>query len=251
LKCIIILCLFASSAGAAQNPPVITLIITNATVHTMDAARPLAQAVAVAGQRIAAVGTHDEVAPLAQSGTRVIDARGRLTLPGFNDAHVHFLSGGFQLSSVDLRDAGTEQEFVERLRRFAEKTPRGRWITGGDWDHERWPGAPLPTRQLIDKATPDTPVFVSRLDGHMALANSDALKRAGVTRETKDPPGGLIVRDSKTGEPTGVLKDAAMAFVSKVIPPTSFADKLAAASAATAHAARLGVTSVQDMSAAV
>lgn len=227
----------------------IDLLIINAAIHTMDPQRPLVEAVAVSGHHIAAVGRGVEIIKLAHAGTRVIDASGRLVLPGFNDAHVHFLSGGFQLANVDLRDARRPEELAERLRQFVAERPRGRWITGGDWDHESWPGAPLPTRELIDAATPDTPVFVSRLDGHMALANSVALRLAGVMRETKDPPGGLIVRNAKTGEPTGLLKDAAMALVTRVIPAPTFEEKLAAARAATEHAARLGVTSVQDMSA--
>jgi predicted amidohydrolase YtcJ len=229
------------------------LVILNANVHTMDAGAPGAEAVAVYGNRIVAVGTSAEVRRLAGAHTRVVDARGALVLPGFNDAHVHFLSGGFQLSSVDLRDAATPQEFAERIRRFAGRLPKGRWVTGGDWDHERWPNvngsAPLPTKELIDAFTPDRPVFVNRLDGHMALANSYTLRLAGVTRDTPDPPGGLIVRDPKTGEPTGVLKDAAQSFVWKVYPEPSFEEKLDAARAATAHAAAHGVTSVQDMSA--
>jgi predicted amidohydrolase YtcJ len=229
------------------------LVIVNANVRTLDPKRPTAEAVAVHANRITAVGTSAEVRALAGPKTRVVDARGALVLPGFNDAHVHFISGGFQLSSVDLRDAATPQEFAERLRRFSEKLPPGRWITGGDWDHERWPNvngaAPLPTKELIDAFTPDRAVFVNRLDYHMALANSYTLKLAGVTRETPDPPGGQIVRDPKTGEPTGVLKDAAMSFVWKVAPPASFEEKLEAVRAATAHAAEHGVTSVQDMSA--
>lgn len=227
-------------------------IIVNATVHTMDPAHPAAEAIAILGNRIVAVGSTTEIKKLARAkpagGTRTIDAQKRLVLPGFNDAHTHFLSGGFQLASVDLRDAGTPQEFASRIRSFAEKSPKGRWITGGDWDHERWPDAKLPTKELIDSFTAGTPVFVNRLDGHMALANSVTLKLAGVTRETPDPPGGAIVRD-KNGEPTGVLKDAAMSFVWKVKPPATFEEKLAAARAATDHAAKLGVTSIQDVSA--
>jgi len=226
-----------------------SLIIVNANVHTMDLAQPAAQAIAVIGKQIVAVGSDSEIRKLAGAQTRIIDANKQLMLPGFNDAHVHFMSGGFQLASVDLRDANSPEEFAERIRRFAEKLPAGRWITGGDWDHERWQKAELPTRDLIDAFTPSTPVFVNRLDGHMALANSLALKLAGVTKETADPPGGVIVRDQKTGEPTGVLKDAAQSFVWKVIPEASFEEKLAAARAATRHAASLGVTSVQDMSA--
>jgi predicted amidohydrolase YtcJ len=225
------------------------LVVTNAEVRTMDPQRPRAGAVAVYGNRVAAVGPAEEIKALVGPRTRVVDARGALVLPGFNDAHVHFLGGGFQLSAVDLRDAETPREFAERIRSFAAKLPKGRWVTGGDWDHERWPGAPLPTKELIDSFTPETPVFVNRLDGHMALANSLALRLAGVTKETKDPPGGLIVRDTATGEPTGVLKDAAMSFVYAKIPPSTFEEKLAAARAATDYAASLGVTSVQDVSA--
>jgi predicted amidohydrolase YtcJ len=243
------LIMYAFPGFAKDSKLAIELIIVNARVHTMEAARPTAEAVAVSGDRIVAVGSNREIKRLAGSQTRIIDAGGRVILPGFNDSHVHFMSGGFQLSSVDLRDANSLDEFAERIRRFAEKTRSGHWVTGGDWDHERWPGAALPTRESIDPFTVDVPVFVNRLDGHMALANSLALKLAGVTVATKDPPGGLIVRDPKTGEPTGILKDEAMSFVYRVIPDASFDEKLAAARAATEHAARLGVTSVQDMSA--
>jgi len=234
----------------ADKPAVVAdLIIINDKVHTLDPNQPSVEAIAVLANRVVAIGSTKEIRNLAGANTRVIDAKGQLVLPGFNDAHVHFMSGGFQLSSVDLRDATTPQEFAERIRDFAAKLPEGRWITGGDWDHERWPDAKLPAKELIDQYTPKTPVFVNRLDGHMALANSLALKLAGVTRETKDPDGGVIVRDPKTGEPTGVLKDAAQSFVWKVFPPPSFEQKLAAARAATNHAASVGVTSVQDMSA--
>jgi len=235
--------------GSAEMSFIPDLIIVNANIRTMDRNRPSAEALAVYQNRIVALGSSSEIRKLADSHTRVIDAKGQLVLPGFNDAHVHFMSGGFQLASVDLRDANTPQEFAERIRAFATKLPQGRWITGGDWDHERWPDARLPTKELIDPFTPNTPVFVNRLDGHMALANSVALKLAGVTRETKDPDGGVIVRDPKTGEPTGVLKDAAQSFVWKVIPAATFEEKLTAARAATNHAASLGVTSVQDVSA--
>ena len=245
---VVISTLMTLSAHADKPTLAPELIITNGVVHTMDPSRPVAEAIAILGNRIVAVGKNDEIKKLAGSNTPIIDAKKRLVLPGFNDAHVHFLSGGFQLSSVDLRDADTPSEFAERIRRFANNLPSGRWITGGDWDHERWPDAKLPTKELIDRFTPNTPVFVNRLDGHMALANSLALKLAGVNRQTLDPPGGVIVRDS-SGEPTGILKDAAQSFVWKVVPPSSFEEKLTAARAASDYAARLGVTSVQDMSA--
>src|SRR5260370_10433234 len=237
-------------ATQADKPPFAAdLIIINATIHTMDQDQPLAEAVAISGNRIIAVGTTKEIRRLVGANTRVIDAKGQLVLPGFNDAHVHFMSGGFQLSSVDLRDASSQQEFAERIRTFADKLPPGRWITGGDWDHERWPDAKLPTKELIDRFTPNTPVFVNRLDGHMALANSLALKLANVTRQTLDPPGGVIVRDPKTGEPTGVLKDAAQSFVWKVFPTPGFEENLTPAPPPTTPAASLGVTSVHAMSA--
>ena len=242
-------CFFAVATLGSHAAVMPDLVIINATVRTMDAERPVAEAVAISGNRIAAVGTSAEIKALAGKETRIVDGRGGLVLPGFNDAHVHFLGGGFQLASVDLRDAATQQEFAERIRKVAAKLPPGKWVTGGDWDHERWPTNSLPTKELIDAFTPQTPVFVSRLDGHMALANGAALKLGGVDRDTPDPDGGLIVRDPKTGEPTGVLKDAAMSLVSRKIPTATFEEKLAGARAATEHAARLGITSVTDMSA--
>lgn len=235
-----------STVRSAPAQPVVTLLVTNATVRTLDPARPLAEAVAIAGNRIVAVGRTRDLAKLAGRRTRVIDARKQLVLPGFNDAHVHFLLGGFSLTEVDLRTAATPEEFSQRIATQAEQQPAGAWILGGSWDHENWSGAALPTKRWIDAATPGHPVFVRRLDAHMALANSLALKRAGISRRAKAPPGGEIVRDAR-GEPTGLLKDAAMRLVERVIPPPSFAEKLAAARAASEHAAALGVTSVQDM----
>ncbi len=224
------------------------LLILNAAVRTMDVAQPKAEAVAILGNRIVAVGSTADLRPLAGPKTRVIDAGGRSVLPGFNDAHVHWLSGGFSITNVDLRDASSPAELARRIGEFSKKIPKGRWILGGDWDHEKFPGAVLPTKEMIDGVTPDHPVFVSRLDGHMSLANSLALKLANVTKDTKEVDGGIIVRDAK-GEPTGILKDAAMAYVEKIIPPRSWDEKLSAARAATEHAASLGVTSVQDVSA--
>lgn len=244
--CIVFSVAFFDAAGA-QNLTA-DLIVVNARVRTMDAAKPQAEAIAVKENKIVAVGANAEIQKLAGAATRTIDARGKLVVPGFNDAHVHFLEGGYQLSSVDLRDAKTPAEFVRRIKEFAAKQPKGRWILGGKWDHENWTPASLPTAAMIDAATPDNPVFIDRLDGHMALANSLAFKLAGVDKNTKDVEGGEIVRDAQ-GNPTGVLKDAAMAYVNKVIPAFSFAEKLEQALAATEYAASLGVTSVQDMSA--
>ncbi len=224
------------------------LIILNASIRTMDSKRPSAQSIAVMGNKIVAIGSDADTKGLIGPQTKIIDAKGKLVVPGFNDAHVHFMETGQQLSSVDLRDAKTPQEFVERIRNFAAKLPKGRWILGGKWDHENWTPNDLPTATLIDAATPDNPVFIDRLDGHMALANSLAMKLAGVNKDTKDVEGGLIVRDAG-GNPAGVFKDAAMGYFYKVIPDASFEQKLEFAQAATDHAASLGVTSVQDMAA--
>ncbi|MDQ4123862.1 MAG: amidohydrolase [Acidobacteriota bacterium] len=224
------------------------LIVVNAKVRTMDANKPTAEAVAVLGNRIVAVGSNSEIRQLSGTNTKTIDAGGKLVIPGFNDSHVHFLDGGAGLSSVDLRDAKTPQEFVERIKNFAAKLPKGRWILNGNWDHENWTPNNLPTAAMIDAVTPDNPVFINRLDGHMSLANSLAMKLAGVDKTTKDVPGGEIVRDAQ-GNPTGVFKDAAMDYIQKVIPEFTFEQKMEYLQAATDYAASLGITSVQDMSA--
>jgi len=233
----------------AQEPALAPdLLIINAAIRTTDDSLPKAEAIAILGNHIAAVGSTAHLRPLAGPKTRVIDAGGKSVLPGFNDAHVHWLMGGFSITNVDLRDAKSPEEFARRIGEHAKQLPKDRWILGGDWDHEKWPGTPLPTKEMIDAVTPENPVFVNRTDGHMALANSLALKLAKVTKDTKDVPGGLIVRDTK-GEPTGVLKDAALDLVDKVIPPRSWDENHYAALAATEYAAKVGVTSVQDMSA--
>ncbi|HMF97167.1 MAG TPA: amidohydrolase [Vicinamibacterales bacterium] len=221
------------------------LVVTGANVWTGDSRRPTAAAVAVIGDRIVDVGSASDIEPWRGSATTVLDAEGRRLLPGFNDAHVHFVDGGVQLENVDLRDADSQTEFARRIGERARAKP-GEWIIGGEWDDQRWSPADLPTRQLIDDRTNGTPVFVSRYDGHMALANSAALGRAAVTEATTDPPGGAIVRDAR-GFPTGILKDAAMDLVARVIPKMMPEQRLRAVKRALEHAESLGVTSVQDM----
>lgn len=230
----------------SQSKPVADLIITNAKIWTGDEAQPSAQAVAVFGERIIAVGSNADAETLRGPKTRIIDAGGKLLLPGFNDAHVHFVSGGAQLDSVQLNDVTSTDEFVRRIAAQAKKTPKGEWIQGGDWDETKWPGSVLPTKELIDAVTPDNPVLISRYDGHSVLANSIALRLAGVTAQTPDPPGGVIVRDAR-GNPTGDLKDAAGDLVGKIVPPLSHEQRLRTVRRALEHAASLGVTSVQNM----
>jgi predicted amidohydrolase YtcJ len=239
-------CCALTITAAAQSTPVADLIVTHANVWTVDETHPRAQAVAVFGDRIIAVGTDAEVASLRGPDTKVIDAGGKLLLPGFNDAHVHFVSGGAQLDSVQLNDVTSPEEFVRRVAAQAKKAPKAEWIQGGDWDETKWPGSVLPTKDLIDSVTPDNPVFLSRYDGHSYLANSIALKLANVTAQTPDPPGGTIVRDAQ-GNPTGDMKDAAADLVFKVIPPPSHDHLLRIVKRALEHAASVGVTSVQNM----
>jgi predicted amidohydrolase YtcJ len=232
--------------AGGQSKPVADLIITHANIWTGDEGLPRAHAVAVFGDRIIAVGSDADVEGLRGPNTRLIDAGGKLLLPGFNDAHVHFVGGGLQLDSVQLNDVTSIDEFVRRIAERAKKTPKGEWIQGGDWDETKWPGSPLPTKELIDAVTPDNPVFLSRYDGHSSLANSTALKLAGVTAQTADPAGGTIVRDAQ-GNPTGDLKDAATTLVEKVIPPPTHDQLIRAVKRALEHAASVGVTSVQNM----
>jgi predicted amidohydrolase YtcJ len=232
--------------AAAQGKPAADLIITNAKIWTVEKAHPQAEALAVLGERIVAVGGAAEVDAWHGPQTKIVDAHGKLLLPGFNDAHVHFVDGGSHLREVQLKDAVSPEEFARRIGERAKSTPKGEWITGGDWDEQKWSPPTLPTKQLIDPVTPETPVWVNRYDGHESLANAVALRLANITAKTADPPGGQIVRDAQ-GNPTGVLRDAAQGLVDKVVPPLTHAERLRAIHQALDHAASLGVTSVQHM----
>ena len=152
--------------------PAADLIITNGKLYTVDKSHPHAKALAVIGHRIVAVGTVSDIDQWRGTNTRVIDARDHTVLPGFNDAHTHFLEGGLQLDNVQLKDADSPQGFARRIGERAKHTPKGEWITGGDWDEEKWNPRQLPTKELIDPVTPNTPVFVNRYGGHESLANS-------------------------------------------------------------------------------
>jgi predicted amidohydrolase YtcJ len=241
------LCLvLAGVAAPSLAADAADLVLRHARIWTGDAARPEAQALAVVGERIVALGDDAEIAAWVGAKTKVLDAGGRRVVPGLTDSHTHFFDGGFTLLTIDLRYAASREEFARRLGEFAARLPKGEWVLGGEWDHERWPGAPLPRRDWIDAAVGDHPVFVQRLDGHMGLANSIALKLAGITRDTKDPAGGTIVRDEK-GEPTGVLKDAAMGLVFNVVPPPTPEQYRQSLLAAERRAGELGVTSVHDI----
>ncbi|MGH7644296.1 MAG: amidohydrolase [Gemmatimonadales bacterium] len=231
--------------------PKADILITGRAVWTGTEDRPAPGAVAIARGRILAVGDSAALARFVGPGTVAIAAGDGLVMPGFADGHTHFIGGGFQLASVELRTADTPQEFVRRLAAYARTLGPGEWITGGDWDHAWWPGAPLPRRAWIDSVTPDNPVFVSRLDGHMALANSAALRAAGVTRDTPAPDGGEIPRDPRSGEPLGIFKDNAQDLIWRAIPVASPERRDSALARALVHAASLGVTAVAHVSASM
>ena len=233
-------------AGCAVTPQPAELIVNNAVVWTGVTSGTQAQGVAVRAGRIVHVGSTTEVMRFNGPATRVIDANGRLLVPGFIDDHAHFIGGGFALASVDLRPARTPAEFTRLLADYARNLPSGRWITEGNWDHEAWGGA-LPRRDWIDSVTANNPIAVSRLDGHMMVINSRAMQIAGITRDTPDPPGGTIVRDERSGEPTGVLKDEAMSLIWRHIPEASVQQNDEALRTAQQHALARGVTMVNSM----
>ena len=236
-------------AFLACAPPPPASVVAFGHAWTGNPEQPWAGGVAMRGDTILAVGDSSDIARYVGDKTQVVTAAGAMIVPGFMDGHTHFLDGGFQLASVDLRTADTPEEFTARIAAFAAERKPGEWILGGDWDHERWPGAPLPTKAWIDSVTPDNPVFVNRLDGHMGVANSAALRAAGITKSTKDIPGGEIVRDPRTGDPTGVLKDNAMLPVYTAMPAPTEAQRDAALARAVAYAGSKGVTAVNFMSA--
>ncbi len=221
-------------------------VLVHGKVWTENPQQPEAEAVAILGNHIAAVGTSAEMLKLAGPATKVIELSGKRVVPGFNDSHVHFIAGGSALAGVQLRDASSHAEFRQRIGDFAKTQPKGTWILEGNWDHENWTPAQIPTHQLIDDVTPENPVMVWRLDHHMVLANALAMKLAGIDKTTKDVPGGVIVRDAE-GNPTGIFKDAAVGLIQKVIPPPTPEQLRAAVDAAQRYAAENGVTSVQEM----
>jgi predicted amidohydrolase YtcJ len=243
------LCLGCLPAAAADTHPPLTadLVVINAKVWTVDPAHPEAEALAAWKGRLVAVGRTDDVRRLVGPATRILDAAGRRIVPGFYDSHVHLLGSGLRLAEVALKDAADEAEFGRRLQAFDRKLPRGRWLLGGEWDHDRTFGGRLPTAEDLDRFVPDRPVFLRRYDGHMALVNTHVLRLAGINAETADPPGGVIYRKPGTRQPTGLLRDNAMNLVQQLVPETTDEEIVEAVRAALAEARQAGVTSVQDM----
>src|SRR5467141_4774684 len=232
------LVLLAIVAGCS---PKADLVITGGSVWTgLSTGRGQPGAVAIADGKILAVGDSAQIARYVGSKTEVLQAAGGLVMPGLADGHTHFIDGGFQLAWVNLRDAATPQELVRRIKEYAAHLKPGQWITGGDWDHTLWRGAPLPRHEWIDSVTPNNPVFVNRLDGHEALANAAAMRAAGVTVATPSPFGGEITSG-------GVFKDRAMDLVWHAAPDPSPEQRDSALARALAHAASLGVTATAHM----
>lgn len=232
--------------AACNRAPSADLVIFG-RVWTGDQAKPWAGAVAIRGDTIIAVGDSAGLARYVGKATRRLDNGSGLVAPGFMDGHVHLVEGGYSLGQLELRDAANPAEFVARIKAYAEHLQPGEWIADGNWDHERWPGAPLPRREWIDSVTPNNPVFISRLDGHMWLANSAALRLGNITRNSPDIPGGVIVRDAR-GEPTGILKDNAHNPIQAVLPVSSPARDDAALARAMDYAVSHGVTAVSAVS---
>ncbi|MGH9774554.1 MAG: amidohydrolase [Candidatus Acidiferrales bacterium] len=225
------------------------LVLQNGNIFTVDARRPRVQAVAIRGETIAAVGSDAEMKPWIGPETRVIDLHGAFAMPGFNDAHVHLLSAGLAKLEIDLQGAKSLAEFQQRVRGALKDYKPGEWITGRGWDHTLWPEKKFPTRQDLDAVAADRPMFFGRVDGHVAIVNSLALKISGITKDTPDPPAGHIVRDPATGEPTGMLEeDSAQSLVLRHIPSPGPARLRRAIEIALADAAEHGVTSLQDNS---
>jgi hypothetical protein len=240
-----------------------TLALVNGRIYTLDMSRPWAEAIAIAGSRIAAVGSTAEIRAMAATGTRVIDLRGAFALPGFNDSHVHIDSTGALLVGVNLLDVHEPSAFTTRIREAAGRLPKGAWITRGEWGaYEQWAagsagvqpagaasGPFTPSRELIDSVTPGHPVFVNRFDRSMYLANSLALELAGITESTPNPTGGEIVKDA-SGRPTGILKGSAAEIVRRVIPPIPVDQRLTQVRAVLKEAREGGVTTMQDLTSA-
>ncbi len=221
------------------------LVIVNGRVHTVDAARPEAQAVAVRGDRLVVVGTNEEALALRGPATELIDAGGRAVIPGLHDAHGHMLNLGQSLQQVELRGTTSAQAVVDAVRARAQDVPKGQWVQGRGWDQNDWARAEWPTAAALDAAVPDHPVYLSRVDGHAAWVNSAAMRAAGLAGTTKDPDGGRVIRNAQ-GSPTGVLVDRAMGLVARHIPPPDRAARRAQLRLADDLAAKLGLTMVHD-----
>ena len=246
---IAVLCFYLSAATRAipADPP-ISMAITNARVWTGNPDQPQARTILISGERIVQVGDDTLLDNVPKGSATIIDAGGRRVIPGLVDCHTHIISGGLALKKLQLRAAGSKEDFIRRVKEYAAKLKPDKWVLGRGWSVESWANPAEPTKEWIDAATGNRPALLTRMDGHQALANSKTLAMAGITKDTPDPNGGVIVRDPKTGEPTGILKDAAGGLVRWLIPRSSNMQKLTALQDAKALFNRHGVTMIHDMS---
>lgn len=233
------------SSTLAQTRQKVSLLLTNGKIFTANENFDIAEAVAIDGEKIVAIGTTRDLKAKYQA-TKEIDLQGKLVTPGFNDAHVHFLRGALALLTVDMSGAKTVAEATAKVAAKAKETKPNEWIVGRGWDHTLW-NTKFPTRGDLDKVAPNNPAFFVRIDGHVGWANSAALKLAGITRDTKSPEGGEIEKDA-SGEPTGILKETAQGLVSKFIPETTPAQETKGLELALDMAKKYGITSVHDIS---
>jgi len=224
------------------------LILIHARIYTVNAAHSWAEALAIRDGKLLVIGTDKEVAQYRAPNTKVIDAKGRLVLPGFTDCHVHFLDGSFALRQIDLEGAKDLSEIKRRVKAYADAHPHDAWLLGRGWSYPLFPPTGLPNKKDLDAIIADRPAYLEGFDGHSWWANTKALEAAGITKDTPDPPGGAIVRDPTTGEPTGAIKeDAADAMIRRVIPDPGHDAKLRALRAGLKHANELGITRVHVM----
>ncbi len=226
----------------------VDLIVFNASVYTANASGRMAEAVAVRGNQILRVGSNREINRLRRPQTVVVDALGAAVVPGFNDAEAQLIDGGFWLDTIDLLDATTPDKILARIRTWADANPDRLWVVGRGWNAGSFQNGG-PTRQLLDAVAPDRPAFIVSYDGRAAWVNTKALRLAEITRRTPTPPNGLIVKDPRTGEPTGVLRDAAVALAARLVPRPTREERAHALRAAIAEAHRHGITSVQEAAA--
>lgn len=237
---------FACIAGASEAAAQADYVVHNARVYTMDPEQPMAEAFAVEGERILRVGDDEEILDAYPDAER-LDALNRTIIPGIIDAHAHLMGRGLSLLQVDLVGTTSKDAIIERLMEFAQRLSEGAWLTGRGWDQTDWPVQDFPTREDLDAAFPDRPVWIRRIDGHAAWANTAALTAAGIgqIRDAADPMGGRIMRDA-SGEPTGVFIDAAMSLVDRHVPDPTKNDYLQALRLVLAETARFGITGVHD-----
>jgi len=223
------------------------LVLYNGDVHTMDAAAPRAQAIAIAGNRVLAVGSDAEMRALLAPDGETVDLQGRTVVPGFTDSHLHFMSYGLSLKQIDLAEVPSLKEALARVEARAAETPAGQWLTGRGWDQSLWKGEAFPTREDLDAVAPEHPAFLRRKCGHAGWANSRALELAGITAETPDPAGGAIEHDPATGQPTGILKETAMDLVFRLFDDPSVEEAADAIKVGIANAHKLGLVGVHTM----